>query len=609
MSPLGRRRVVYEHVLVRKNRPPRTPADVGYRHLRLLASFGAARDRLGNSGIEPEALDSVRKFITRYDWRELVAALAHVNGRALSDRGGVASIDPALRAAFAAVDVPEFAWLRRFLELEPTSVVANEAAATFLIGLALLDAGEAGLAPDHAGLALLFLAANDHALEFRRPRERHGRSASRRFADMLVAGARSQLFNRHPDAARALVRVPLLLERYPSLPVAVQTMGDWDALQRAAFFGLAPKDYVAQLAGPLALIAHLWGTEAPQTPIFDPHSVFAETKISRELLAQFCDSLTIDREAAAAELRASMTDGTVLPRVTFPFRRPLLRFDEKRVACVSPTLLAAQLHSGMIARLRAAANTLHGSAGGSALMTVIGHLTEAWARECVDEAARVRPEVAQWIVPRDALADEITDVALRSRRNVILFEVKCRTLREDLLKGADDARALEEWYVRFLFGGPGEYGALGQLGRAVRRIREGQLEAAGVPRDATVFPVVVYLDDLNLDHPGVFSWLRHACDERHVLQDAAARRPTFMDIATFETFIAWVGEGNDPFALLERWCATPDASDGRFEVLLRERAGKPVRSPIMQREFADGARAMHEALFGPLPEGWSLPTP
>jgi hypothetical protein len=412
-----------------KNRP-RTPAEVGYKHLRILASFGGAREHLGRD-VEPEAFDSVRRFVARYDWRELVGALAHVNGRALSDRGGVASIDPRLRTAFAAVDVPEFEWLRRFLEQAPTTVVANEAAATFLIGLALLDGGDSGFGPDDAGLALLFLAANDHALEFRRPRDRHGRSASRRFADMLVAGARAQIFNRHPDAARALVRVPLLLDRYSTLPAPVRTIADWEGLQREAFFGLSAKEYAAQLAGPLALVAHLWGTEAPQTPVFDPTVLFGETRVSQTLLAEFYASLTIDRDNAAAKLRASMADGAVLPRVTFPFRWPLLRLDDRRVACISPTLLVAQLHSGMLARLRDAANRRKGAQDGAALMTVIGHLAEAWARECLDEAVRARPEVAEWVVPHDALPEELTDLALRSRRNVILIEVKCRTLRED----------------------------------------------------------------------------------------------------------------------------------------------------------------------------------
>ena len=597
---------------------PQTPADAGFHRHRILASLGAAREFFPGDpdarSMRPELLSDIRDLLAQLGWRGLVARAAQDAARVLTP-AGVATIDPQLRAAFAADHPAQLEHVARYLAARPDVVIANEAACLLLAGLALLHGDDSDSAPLDTHVALMFMLMNDYAHDFRKPRDRLVRSEAQRLRDMLVAGARSRLFDQRKDVARELTRTTLLFARYGRLAPDAQSLGsaaEWDELQREAFGGMSARDYVIKLAGPLAMITQLWVShEGQASPIFSPQAVFANFGGAAAPLVDFCESLTIDRDAARDEMRATIDDDEIVPRVTFAYRKPLVRVTETHVACISPSLLVAQLETGMLARLRFAANQRRAEQGGNAVMTVVGKLLEIWTRECFEAAAAARPEVTDWILPYQH-DDELSDLVVRTRRNVILFEVKCGTLQERLLKGADDAAELVAWYEKFLFGSGKTPGALRQLDRAVTRIQAGNFESVGIPRDATVFPVVVYLDALNLDHYGAYRWLSLAREHHRVLSRHDVRSPTFMDVATFETLAAWVGVGGDPFALFDRWTLSPMQSEARFELLLRDAvrdtAGGPLRSPTMRVEYERVVRAIHEELLGePLPADWSLP--
>ena len=589
---------------------PRNPAELGFHRLRILASLGAAREFFPGDpdahSMRPELLTDIRGLVAQFGWRGLVAKAAETAAGLLTP-DGVASADPRLRAAFAADHPPQLEHVARYLVARPQAYLANEAACMLLAGLAILHGDDSDSAPLDTHLALLLLALNDYAHDFRKPRDRVGRSQAQRLRDMLVAGARSRLFDQRKDVARELTRMTLLLSRYGRLDPELRAITDWDALEREAFVGLSGRDYVIKLAGPLTLIAQLWGAGTEASPVFSPRTTFSNFRTAAVALEEFCWSMTIDREAAAADMRDSVGHDETVPRVTFAHKKPFVRLNDTHVACISPALLIAQLEVGMLARLRDAANRRIGKHGGEAVMTIVGKLLEGWTRECFESAAADRPEVRDWILPYERV-DELTDLAVRARRNVLLFEVKCGTLHEKFLKGADDAAALVGWYEKFLFGTTKEPGALRQLDRATARIRKGEFERAGIPRDASVFPVVVYLDALNLDHYGAYRWLSRAREEHQVLSRHDVRLPTFMDVATFETLAAWVGRDGDPFALFDRWTSDPMRSECRFELLLRDRVGGPLRLPAMRDEYESVVRAMHQELLGePLPADWLPP--
>jgi hypothetical protein len=383
--------------------------------------------------------------------------------------------------------------------------IAHQAGIHVLQSVVLLHAAESGRTPSDGEIALLLLVANDY---FSGWHENDGDASS------LEAGvanvARSMLHDRTPDRVAQCLRLPQLLTLdLPAKLDAFSAAGAWNEILNAAL-GRGLEEFLELLAVPTVMLATDWGRgEPPRPPLFLPEEWAKESTRTPELL-QFVQSISATREEIKSRLRIR-DDGLPLGPSAF-WRTPFVELESERFVCVAPGVLGEQVRNAIWGRILDAADKLDNVAGKTRWLSTFGYRFEYWARNAALLAGGSGRRLGRQLrLSQEAGTDEeIEDVTLVEKDKVVLFSAKGRLMREDLLKGATSVRKTIDWLDKFLFGtkaGSFRDGALRLLDAKVRRIRNGDYVALGVPANADIFPVLLTFDELGIDTPPGYKWM------------------------------------------------------------------------------------------------------
>ncbi|GMV17327.1 MAG: hypothetical protein AMXMBFR56_55510 [Polyangiaceae bacterium] len=462
--------------------------------------------------------------------------------------------------------------------------IAHEAVLYFVTALALLYGADDGPMPDDEAFAYLLLSANDHCMDWR---TKDGERDLTRREQLVAVAGRAGLHNDRQDGVNKFVRGCLFMRDPPPRTPEWTDLAAWNSFQEAAL-GSTLNEYLETLAGPLVIMSRLWGDlrdTAHPYPVIEPSRWLQRFPASKT----FVDELSVTREAARSALKSQVrTDGLPVGPTLF-HRRPFIRLADDMLVAVSPWVVREVLNNGLWARHLAAAKQAFGDdAGAKKWSGAFGDMFEAWCRRVGTWAAATPGFRA---TPLDAPAN-LGDLVFMRGKDVALFEVKSRLVREDVLRGGQSTRRALEYFEEFFFAartGAHRGGVIRQVDAGIRELRRGAFEPL-VPRYARVMPCVVTFDDIGGDNPAMYRWLKARCREEGLLQGGRVRGVTLMDADLFELLLGVApprGRISTPRAKTK-----PPGDEARLAVLLKHLAatGAPVRVPEVTRQF--------ESIFG-----------
>lgn len=467
--------------------------------------------------------------------------------------------------------------------------IAHEAVIYFVLALALLYGADDGPMPDDVAFAYLLLAANDHCMAWK---SESAGSLSRNERNLAV-GARAALHNDRQDGVAKFVRGCLLLEGPPPRTPEWSTADAWCAFQQEAL-GVPLQEYLDTLAGPLVLISRLWGdvddTDHP-FPIVEPSKWLEAFPRSKA----FVERLSATREEAKLVLERN-ADGLPVGPTLF-HKRPFIRLADDVLVAASPWVVREVLNVGLWARHLAAAKRQFGNeAGAKKWSGAFGDLFEAWCRR-VGEWAAATPGFKGHLLD---VPPELGDVAFAYGKNIVVFEMKSRLMREDVLKGATSPESAVQYYDDYFFAKrTAEFrgGVVRQVDAGIRALRSGQFEP-NIHRNTLVLPCLVTFDDIGGDNPSMYRWLKRRCKEERLLQGRRLRPLTLLDADLYELLLGVAGGQRGIVDILKRK-TQPPWDEGRLGVLLSTiaRADGQHRVPKVTEHFAETTGRIRRILF------------
>jgi hypothetical protein len=287
--------------------------------------------------------------------------------------------------------------------------------------------------------------------------------------------------------------------------------------------GLEPEDYAA-----CALFLGSLAREVGEDGL--PLARFTTADVARKLgrmpkaIQTFLDQASQD----AAQLRTALLRRTLAPGTeagpTLPFdtaalrARPLVRRPDGAWVLVDYEFLDAKLWLGVFDLIG------HGETA-AGVLGQFGKAVEKYVRRLLDAIAARLPggrKVKVLSNPLEAGGREITDIALRDGKALVLFEVKSSWVNESTFWTEGTRPYYDVLKTKFAKSGPKQVGVT-QLSESIRRIAEGVAK----PRDGEffrarrIYPVMVVQDEQLTDY-------RHeealaALFREHLAPDGAAR--------------------------------------------------------------------------------------
>lgn len=433
----------------------------------------------------------------------------------------------------------------------------------FLLQLLVLlysTGGDARM-PSGGALSFMALALNDYIPEWLEPSP-----TLSEHEQMLGMSLFESLFNHtSDDPLRFIVRaVEIFGGDVSGTPIG---LSQWKQIQLEAF-GCTFNEYAENFLIPIFVLSWLWSSK--KRPVIDA-PIWEKTELGHLYSRWFREaSIAID-DAAKVWPVSLLPSG--LPRIPAQyFRTPLVRVGE-HLFCLSPWHWRDHVVFGTWGKLNLAAKKVIGTSSNQQFTSAIGYLFERWCRTVMSEAVKEAGFRGTVLMPTSPGSnDEIEDMVVVQGDRVVLFSAKSSLVPEASLKSAGSLKVGVSWLRRFFLEDAltarrtgHRAGALHQLDSKIRRIREGEFEARGVPRDAIILPVIVSFD--NLGEIGIlYEWIEANCTSLGILSARTRVRP--LTILTPEMFEAVLAVGN--------------ATQGVVELLMRktsptERLGKMDR--------------------------------
>jgi hypothetical protein len=274
--------------------------------------------------------------------------------------------------------------------------------------------------------------------------------------------------------------------------------------------------------------------------------------LPQELAHRFLADISCSRDDARAELNRAHRPGRLPYALGLCVRKPFVDVGDGVLVPWSPWVVREQLRLAPWARLLAASNDLGGAVAREDWLRTFGDLFEGWCRFVGQATASSSTCNVRVDMPTQTGDDtEIEDVLLIGERDVALFSVKARLMREDVVKAARSRAEVLDWYESLLFAAPkGKYraGAVRLLDRKISAIRRGAYEPQ-IRRDARVLPVLVTFEDLG-ENEALYRWIQTRCNADDLLQQANVVPLTLMHVHEYEATMAIAAAGGDVFGIL-----------------------------------------------------------
>jgi hypothetical protein len=392
-------------------------------------------------------------------------------------------------------------------------------------------------------LAYLALAGGDYLSEWQSDEDNN--EFSRRERNMIQC-ARSLQYDRQYSSLHDLARGFMLFEERPPRDPIWSDSKMWSRFSHDAL-GMEVNDYLAQLVGPIFMLASLWGTEGKYVPLINPRKLFSLTSVSAQSVESFFDELSLSVECMRGELQRGLrADGLMISPVAF-IRNPFVRFSDELLVAASPWVVKGQLRAGLWARHLSAARKTRTA---EAWLSAFGDLFEVYCRKTTSRALegiggiRVRQSAA--------IGDEheLEDIVLVSQSAIAVIAVKASTAPEYTLKGARSMSDALQWFERFFFGRSekrsGRHyrdGVVRIMNRKVGELLRG--EWGFRVRGRTVCPVVVTYDKLGTDNYGLYRWLEKRVNEEGLdsIKKKRVGSLTILNIDEYEEALSALAQG------------------------------------------------------------------
>ena len=565
-----------------------------------IADLEAWRGRVSPQPVAPEPL---KRLFAQFAWDQMFVKLSGL-ACILANKGPLSAAARSWthdlgRAFESSLNTAERD-MARYVAAHPDRGIASEQTLYFAQAMALLYGATEGPTPHDGNLVHLLLACNDYAFTWIEDdptltRKERG----------LVDQARAATFNEFGDRVLKMVRGALLLTTPPD-PTRTrwQSPDAWEALQRRAFGGRTVTEYVMELAGPLHVHSLTWGSDAnaPGCTILDVDGWMGPTPADAAAGADLLRSLTATPDELRALLRGSL-NADALPVGSAVFSRtPFVALSDTRVVPASPWAVGEHLRLGLWAKMMAAAKeefAPKANAGAKAWLSTFGELVERWCHQQAEHAAQ-SPAFVGRVLPRSLTGDEVEDVVMVNGNKAVLFSVKSRLIRDDVHKQARSSRAVVQLYDGMLFGDATDefrVGAVRQLSASVERVRARRYEP-DLDHRVEVFPVLVTFDEMGLDTPGAYQWMRTRMNALRLRLPRNTHAVTFVTVSEFERLMALAEHGHDLTRLLALK-TSPQWADARLDVLIsREvRDASHARSSFMSGEFERISNTIFTGLF------------
>lgn len=434
--------------------------------------------------------------------------------------------------------------------------------------------------PKDGMLAFLMLAINDHIPRW----EDATLSATEESLGALCA---ESIFNRSfEDPLRFIVRLEAVFSDPPtSGPVSPD---DWEKLHQAAF-GCSFGEYLESYLAPLLVLSRGWDSESAPILFKEPW----QRSNSSALYEEWFRAASVDEDVASAASAGSLFDDG-LARPSRPFLETPFIETENRLLAISPWHIRDHASLGTWGKLNAAAKKVFGTKTGNQQFTAaFGYLFEQWCQRLAQEAvADPRCPDRVIIAETPGTEDEVEDVVVVDGSFVALISAKAGLVPADRLKAARSLEEIISWLTRFFIedGTPAKGrgyrpGALRLLDQKVQNLRDGKYEPQGIPRDATVLPVIVTFDHM----PGgsmLLKWLGDRTADLGLFGSPGVRPVTLLNPPEFEALFALASRGHGVCRLLDRKAQSPNhlsPTDWFLTSVTTERL--EMRLPSMEAAF------------------------
>lgn len=510
---------------------------------------------------------------------KIAAAMANSDGGVLSDEARSWTYDLLVQRV-GSRDPLEDAVSRALRDGGHRDAIAHGRVIYTLMQMVLAHSPKDGPAPKDGMLAFLMLALNDHIPRW----EGATLSATEEALGALCA---ESIFNRNfEDPLRFLVRLEAIFSEPPTTgPVSPD---EWEKLHQAAF-GCSFEDYLESYLAPLLVLSGGWDSKTPPILFKEP---WQNSKSPAQYQAWFRAGAADEDVASAASAKCLFHDG--LARPSRPFLETPFIETENRLLAISPWHVRDHASLGTWGKLNDAAKAVFGKKNGNQRFTAaFGYLFERWCQRLAQEAvADPRCSDRVIIAETPGTEDEVEDVVVVNGSFVALISAKAGLVPADCLKAARSLEEIIRWLTRFFIedGTSAEgrgycSGALRLLHQKVQNLREGKYEPRGIPRDATVLPVLVTFDHM----PGgsmLLKWLGDRTADLGLLSSPGVRPLTLLSPPEFEALFALASRGHGVCGLLDRKTQSPNhlsPTDWFLSSVTTER--QEMRLPSMEVAF------------------------
>ncbi|WP_152621943.1 hypothetical protein, partial [Archangium violaceum] len=359
----------------------------------------------------PYSAQALREMLASFSWEKTFFQLAAIAGSLANfqlDQGSslVRLTHDSLRRL--KLHPNQQMWsIGEFVDKNPDRPLIHEQCIYFLQAMAILEGRPDGPAPSDLHMAFMLLAANDH-LSFWRDADKPPLPNLELVTAELCHVAR---FNRYPDPLRRMVRTAMIFERQPPQGLFADAK-NWEMLQQRAF-GCSFTDYFDTFVVPLFMASQQWGAStksgAYEGPMLNPEQWLSKTNLPHDWATGFLQELSITREEARKQLKASLRNNGLPHAPVIFIRKPFLKTDSGHLIAASPWAVQEQLRGGLWMRFMRASEKF--SKKQETWTSTFGHLFEMACREVAQEGSKEHGFSEQVELSKaPGSADELEDV-------------------------------------------------------------------------------------------------------------------------------------------------------------------------------------------------------